>query len=155
MTDTTLPSGTAEAFSRSTQPETEAAGSGEGLFAVRDQIPDWSADCVEHIARLCKLEANWDSYGASPVDPRSITIAKQLVRVLSQVSGIDRPRIAASPAGVVALSWEWEDHSRELDLEILWDGTLRYSYLDERDSNQDCEGETRFPNRIAHLLTKW
>ena len=125
------------------------------MLARRDQIADWSADCLDHIDRLRELKQNWDSYGANSVDLRSIEVAKQLVRKLAQVTGIDCPRISASPAGYVALSWEWQKHSRELDLEILPDGTLRYSFLDEDHPTNDTEGETVDPNLIAHLLTMW
>ena len=157
MTDKTSAFGTATAFSQSTGWETQASGTGEGLYGVfarRDQVADWSANCLHRIDRLHELKQNWDSYGANSVDPNSIEIAKRLVRMFAQVTGIDCPPVAASPAGYVALSWEWREHSRELDLEILPDGSLRYSYLDERQPSQDCEGETADPNLIAHLLTR-
>ncbi len=63
--------------------------------------------------------------------------------------------MSASPAGYVALSWEWENHSRELDMEILPDGVMRYSYLDEPQPARDREGETSDPTLIAYLLTQW
>jgi hypothetical protein len=95
-----------------------------------------------------------NSYGANPVDLDSIASAKRLVPWLAGITGIDCPRVAASPAGHVAFSWEWEHHTRELDLEILPDGTLRYSFLDERKPADDVEDETSDPREIAHLLTK-
>ncbi|REJ95230.1 MAG: hypothetical protein DWQ34_06795 [Planctomycetota bacterium] len=158
MKDTTSASETANAFSQSTGLDTRAGETGDGLYVVfarRDQPADWSEGSLDGIERLGKLNHNWDSYGANPVVAESIEVAKLLVRMFAQVTGIDCPRIAASPAGNVALSWEWREHSRELDLEILPDGSLRYSYLDERQPSQDCEGETTDPNLIAHLLTKW
>ena len=158
MMDSTIASGTANAFSQSIGMQAQANATGEGLHMVlaqKDFPADWLQDCVDRIDRLCELKQNWDSYGANSVDPDSIEIAKQLVPMFAQVTGIDCPRVAASPAGYVALSWEWREHSRELDLEIMPDGRLRYSYLDERQPSQDCEGETVDPNRIAHLLTKW
>ncbi len=157
MTDTTFASGTADVFAESKEVETQADRTGEGLygvFACRDQIADWTEDCLQRIERLHKLKQNWDSYGANPVDPRSIEAARQLVRKFAFVQGIDCPRVAASPAGHVALSWEWQEYSRELDLEILPDCTLRYSYIDEKQPSQDSDGETSDPNLIAHLLTK-
>jgi len=157
MTDTTLAIGTANAFSQYIGLETQAGETGEGLYVVfarRDQVADWSADCLTRIDRLRELKQNWNSYGANPVGPKSIAFAKQLVCTFAKVTGIDLPRVAASPDGHVALSWEWQEYSRELDLEILPDGTLRYSYLDERQPSRDREGETRDPNRIADLLTR-
>lgn len=112
------------------------------------------ADCLDRIDRLRDLKPNWDSYGANPVDLKSIAVAKKLVGMFVEVAGIECPRVAAWSAGNVALSWEWCDYSRELDLEILPDGTLRYSYLDEHQPNRDCEGETSDPNLIVQLLQK-
>ncbi len=156
MSDETSAFGTAIAFSQSTGLETRANATAEGLvvFAPRDPA-DWSADCLDRIDRLRELNQNWDSYGANHVDLRSINVAKELVGMFAKVTGIDCPRVAASPAGYVALSWEWREHSRELDLEILSDGTFRYSYIDEHQPNQDCEGETNDPNPIVYLLTQW
>lgn len=156
MSDETSASGTAIAFSQSTGLETRADGTAEGLVVIARRDPaDWSADCLNRMKRLCELKQNWDSYGANPVDPGSIEVAKQLVRMFAQMTGIDCPRVAASPAGNVALSWEWEDQSRELDLEVQRDGILRYSFLDERQPSQDTEGETNDPNLIVQLLTQW
>lgn len=111
-------------------------------------------DCLSSIDRLSDLEHNWDSYGANPVDLNSIAVAKELVRSLDSV-GIDCPRVVATPAGCVVLLWQWQQHSRELDLEILPDGTLRYSYLDELQPSWDSEGEKVDPNLIVELLTQW
>ena len=158
MTDTTFASGTANAFSQSTGLDARADDTGEGLYVVfarRDQPADWSTDCLSRIMRLRQLPRNWDSYGANPIDPASISFATQLVQVLAQVAGVGCPHIAASPAGNVALTWEWHEHSRELNLEVLPSGSLRYSYLNERQPTEDCEGVTDNPTLIAHLLTKW
>ena len=156
MSDETSASGTAIAVSQSTGLETRANGTAEALVVVALRDPaDWSAVCLDRIDRLRELKQNWDSYGANPVDSGSIEVAKHLVSMFAEVTGIDCPRVAASPVGYVSLSWEWRDHSRELDLEILPDGKLRYSYLDEHQPSQDREGETYDLNQIAHLLTKW
>lgn len=157
MTDKTIAPETADAFSQSEKVDAQADATGDGLFvvALREQIADWSADCLSLIDRLRELKQNWDSYGANPVDLNSIAVAKELVRSFDRITGIDCPRVAASPAGHVALSWEWQEHSRELDLEILPDGALRYSYLDEPQPNRDCEGETNNPSLIVQLLTQW
>lgn len=158
MRDAVIAMGTANAFAQSTGLKAHADGTGEGLyglFARRDQTADWCTDCLTIIDQLRELPPNWDSYGANPVQPESIKTAKQLLHVLAKVTGIECPRVGASPAGHVALSWEWQNHSRELDLEILPDGALRYSYVDETRPSHDREGETSDPTRIAQLLTQW
>ena len=156
MSDETSASGTAIAFSQFTELETRADGTAEGLVVLaRRDSADWSTDCLDRIDRLRELKQNWDSYGAHPIDRNSIEVAKQLIRYYAQLTNIDCPRVAASPSGYVALSWEWQESSRELDLEILPDVTFRYSYINENHPTQDSEGETSDPGFIAHLLTKW
>lgn len=155
MSDTALANGTANAFALSTELTAQAGSTGEGLLALREQSANWCGDSLDCVDQLLALKPNWDSYGANPVQPGSILVAKQLICQIAQVAGIDRPRVGASPAGHVALSWEWGNHSRELDLEIVSDGTLRYAYLDETTPDRDREGETYDPNLIAHLLTRW
>ncbi len=157
MTEMGFLSGEAIAFEPLVDLKASADGTGDGLFvlAQRSSPAAWHQDCIKRIERLRELKHNWDSYGANPVDRGSIEFAKQLVREFAQVTGIDCPRVAASPAGHVALSWEWQGGSRELDLEILPDGMLRYSYLDEKQPNADAEGDTADLNRIVQLLTQW
>lgn len=158
MNDSVFAVGTANAFAQPTERTAQAASTGEGLcvvFAPGNLTADWYNNCLDSVDQLRELKANWDSYGANPVDPDSIQVAKQRLRQFAEVTGIGCPRVGASPAGRVALSWEWKNHSRELDLEIVPDGTLRYSYLDETQPSQDREGETFDPTLIAHLLTQW
>lgn len=145
---------TANGLSRAPKLMDRADDTGEGLFAIRDRPADWTADCVARTSQLRTLPNNWNSYGANAVDVRSIECAIQLVRVLSQVTGIECPRIAASPAGYATLSWEWHSHARELDVEVLPDGRLRYGFVDE-DDGTDIERATSDVNEVAHILTKW
>lgn len=146
-----------DAFSEARRLPAVAGGSSEGLYAVlaRRSRADWCETCLREIDRLRDVVNNWNSYGALPVDRDSIEVARRLVAMLCEVAGIDHPRVAASPAGNVALSWEWQQHTRELDLEIVADGTLRFSYIDEAHPSQDLQGETIDPTYIAQLLTKW
>lgn len=151
MNTATLTRGTSNAFLSDIGLSTTAGETGEGLSKI---LADWYQDSIDRINHLRKLKPNWDSYGAYPVNQNSIIFAEKLVYWFAQETEVECPRIAASPAGYVALSWEWQEHSRELDLEILSDGGLRYSYLDESQPSQDCDGEADDLTLIAHLLTQ-
>ncbi|QDU47607.1 hypothetical protein Mal52_61420 [Symmachiella dynata] len=156
MTHTSFAAESSTAISQSEALDATAGGTEEGLvFARRDFVADWLQDRLIALDQLRKLEENWDSYGARSVDLTSIAIAAAIIKLLAEVIGICRPNIAASPAGNVGLSWEWEDCSRELDVEILPDISFRYSYLDEENPDLDREGTTRDLNIIANLLTAW
>jgi len=154
----TFPSDGAIAFSPPGGLITSAANTGEGLYPIstqRDHTTNWLQDCIDRIGRLHQLKPNWDSYGAEPVDPRSIEFAKQFLQDLVFLSTVECPRVAASPEGNVALSWESADYLCELDLEVLPDGHIQYSYIDERPPVFEIEGETAAPDPIVNLLAQW
>ena len=116
--------------------------------------PDWLETCLANIDRLAGLEDNWNSYGARKVDPRSVELGKRFVLHLANMNGrIDCPRVTASPDGNPAFSWEWHDHSRELNVEITPGGTIRYSFVDEVNPSRDAEGQTDDPDLIASIRT--
>ncbi|MEQ8852908.1 hypothetical protein [Gimesia sp.] len=128
---------------------------GEGLLAERNEPVQWLQQCIINIWKLRDLPANWDSYGAKPVNPDSIQFAMEVMNALSSITGVSCPRIAASPAGNVALSWDLEDYTRELDVELDPNRVIRYAYIDEENSTKDCEGVAKNLDVIAQFLTQW
>jgi len=124
------------------------------LLAHR-QPADWLAERLEAIESLRDLDDDWDSYGARRIDERSIRAAQELVRRLATIVGVNRPAVAASPDGFVGLSWEWDDFSKNLDLEVLPQGHLCFGYLDGNDSAKSFEQTTSDLMLIAQLLTQW
>jgi len=140
------------ALSKSVAFSSEAQWTGEGLY--QDRFADWYELCCYRIDLLRQLKSNWDSYGANPVDWDSIDFAKKLVGMLAKGDDIECPRVAASPEGLVALSWEWKSFSRELDVEVQPDGKLRFSYLNECDPSHDSEGVEFNPGFITRILTE-
>lgn len=146
---------TADTFSDPLELPAGADATSEGFHALRDlpcQPAPWLADCLDHLAKLHTLEPNWDSYGAKAVDPISIRRAEIVVRQIAQLGTIPRPSVGASPAGNVALHWEWHLHTRELDLEISAAEPFRFAYLDERRPDRDVEGEVHGIQQIVSLL---
>jgi len=141
------------AFSHSNLLETSAMDTGEGLPVWWQKSADWFRECENNIYKLQELEPNWNSYGAKPVSFKSIQLTGEIIYELSKMSGISCPRIGASPTGNVVLSWEWNDFTRELEIEIDPAIGIRYSYFDERSPEKDCEGETIDPMDIKLILT--
>jgi hypothetical protein len=123
------------------------------VFARGQARPDHNrrrVECVRRIAALRDLPENWDSYGARPVDYRSIELAQVTVLALLRKSYLHVPVITATPSGTVGLCWE--RHGRSLDVEAHAEGHLSYVYLDESDESQDEDGTTRDIWRIGSLL---
>jgi len=107
-------------------------------------------ECVRKIAALRDLPPNWDSYGAKPVDCRSIEVAQVVVLALSRKAYFHVPVVTATPSGTVGLCWDRD--SRSLDVEAHADGRLSYVYLDETDESQDEDGATWDIRQIGALL---
>lgn len=115
--------------------------------------PNWCDTCCDAINKLSELEENWDSYGAKPVDRDSIQAAILFTQIISQIDGIQCPRVAASPGGCVALTWEWDDFNQELDIHFDVNDSFRYSYINERQPKRDCEGDINNLIKLAVILT--
>lgn len=139
----------------------QSTGSSERLpssdriyFATRKE-EQWLDERLDAIDGLRQLQDNWDSYGARKVDARSIDSARAFVRWLSTIVGVNRPQVAASPDGLVGLSWEWDDFNKNLDVVVLRPGFLQFCYVDERDDSNSMEGTTGDWLLIAGILTQW
>lgn len=143
------------AFTQTESVPTTATSTGEAwaprpaTLAIRKEAPAWLTERVDQLRRLLELQENWDSYGAKPIDPRSVEFAILLLRSLALVEGVEAPTVTASPDGNAALCWDNGD--RSLDVEILPDGIIDYSYLNDKNK----EGTTLDANDLAILLTQW
>jgi len=120
---------------------------------ARRAVPDWLVERVQKIDRLGQLEANWDSYGARKVQPLSIQYAKSALCNLGVIVGVRSPTISATPDGFVSLGWG--NGEATMDLDILPDGRMAFSYLNEADSSKDIESTTSDLGRVIALLTQW
>ena len=75
--------------------------------------PRWLSPTIDRLSELLTLPANWDSYGARPIDPK---IALAAIRLLGRVMWNDScpPSVVPTNRGGVQLEW----HARGVDLEI-------------------------------------
>lgn len=125
------------------------------LMAVRPKPEPWVRDVCRSLESLRELGENWDSYGASAADLASIEMAKDFAKVIGRYVSVRRPNVTLSPAGNAAFSWEMSDGKRNLDVEVLRTGRLRYSFIDDDDESADRESATLEPSEIASILTQW
>ena len=72
---------------------------------------------------LADLRHNWDGEGGEPIQGRIITIASELLLPLSRLQP-PIPRIAPVLGG--GIQFEWEIGGRELEIEILPNGSVEY-----------------------------
>jgi len=78
----------------------------------------------ERFAEISKLEANWDSYGASPIDRRAIESARRVIAALSH-----SPQIVPTTSGGIQL--EWHRDGIDFDLVIPPEGATGFIGIDE------------------------
>ena len=125
------------------------------LMAFRSNPEPWVRDVLRSLESLRELGKNWDSYGALPAVPESIEWAKALIDGLGRIVGVERPDVSLSPVGNAAFSWETSDGKRNLDVEVLKTGKIRFAFIDDDDESADREAATFEPAEIASILTQW
>jgi len=64
----------------------------------------WLLECHRQLEELLRLERDWDSYGAEPPNDLAVSLAKKVVRVLSQ-QGLSPPCINPSAEEGVCISF--------------------------------------------------
>ena len=76
-------------------------------------LPEWVIATVEKLCDLLWLKANWDSYGAAPVDRFTVELALDILFATMQ-STSPSPSVVPTSCGGVQLEW----HTGGIDLEI-------------------------------------
>ncbi len=84
----------------------------------------------ERLAELAKLGPDWDSYGALPLAPRAIAIAKQTAEQAVERFGEPGVPYTVMPIADGGVSLEWRGATTDLELDISPDGALSYLLID-------------------------
>lgn len=99
------------------------------------QASPWLTDMLRDVLSLGQLQTNWDSYGSPPLQPLVIEGAITFLKML-EIDQPPRPQICPVPGG--GMQFEWHLPGRELEIEILPDGSMQYLAVAE--DNQEMEG---------------
>jgi hypothetical protein len=89
------------------------------------KIPDWVQPTVEAFERIMRLPANWDSYGAQPVQS---ALAGKAVEILSLVMEEDSPPPSIVPLSDGGLQMEWHLRGQDVEIVIATDEPPTYYY---------------------------
>ena len=88
-------------------------------------LPDELASRLDHLG---KLERNWDSYGAEPVSPKAISVAKRVlcrsIAALQQRGAKNVHPFAIAPVSDGGVQIEWRGPAGSVEVEIGPSGTL-------------------------------
>ena len=103
-------------------------------------LPKELSDRLDHLA---DLPQNWDSYGASPINPKVIQRVRAILREILALGGEDIPLPFVAPAGDGGLELEWTSLSgEELMLELSpEDRPVAFLLVERTDSGEKKETE--------------
>ena len=122
----------------------------EQLASLMDVSPRLLAP-LKTITELAQLQENWDGYGSPPLHPSAIAGA---INVLT-ISDIEQPPMPyVGPVTGGGVQIEWYTPTRELELEILPDGSLQYVAVDEAGQTTDGELPASADEQVLELV-RW
>ena len=117
--------------------EAPEAADVEGVDPDASAAPDWWEPLGQRLEELLDLDANWNSYGAPPIDPEAILFAVDLL--LDTMPG-NVPTPATVPTSRGGVQLEWHSHGLELEVAIL--PTTQFSvYFEDLKSGEVRESE--------------
>ena len=85
--------------------------------------PSWLQSALKTVTRLAQLPANWDGHGSPALRPMAVARACQLLSFL-EWDNLHVPQIGPVPGGGIQI--EWHVAERELEIEILPDGSVEF-----------------------------
>jgi hypothetical protein len=99
-----------------------------------DYSPQWQKDALIALFHVAQLPKDWDSYESSSPHPQVIENAERLIRTI-KFDDLPVPQITPVSGGGIQI--EWGIFSRELELEILPDGSVDYLEVDNQKPLQE------------------
>lgn len=115
--------------------------------------PTWRSSLISKVSAYRSLPHNWNSYG-SPA-PTSIAVAKALHFIGSALNDSHIPP-RVTPVSGGGIQFEWSRGGREIEIEILPDGTteLLVADNDEEDSQIETTLQASSPE-VMNVLLSW
>ena len=92
--------------------------------------PLWLGRVKRRIRDMAELPANWDSYGAVPVDRRIPPIAEDLVEWFA-VAGMPPPDVFATSDGGIQIEWHIRRVNIEIEISPIEGTTIYFQDLNE------------------------
>jgi hypothetical protein len=133
---------------RVVRPSTTENGQGVEVFEVLQQ-PTWQSALAEKISGFRTLPQNWNSYGSQPPTEVAIRHAIYLLSILDH----DCPRPRVLPVSGGGIQFEWDCNDRELELEILHDGSIEVLVADTESVGEEETFDSLDRMNVEKLLS--
>jgi hypothetical protein len=120
--------------------------------------PAWLTDADKAISRLENLRVGWDGEGGPAPQPRAIHSAWEILSQIEPYHELPPAHIGPTLGGGIGI--EWHTETRDIDLEILPDGSVEYlktvKTSDGPDVNQMEDGQIPPSSlRDVRRLVRW
>ncbi|MFQ5538907.1 MAG: hypothetical protein ACE5FB_00775 [Candidatus Binatia bacterium] len=111
-------------------------------------LSNWQTQALRALFQIATLPHNWDSYGSPPLSPTSLATSIDLLSEID-LDDLPIPHVAPVPGGGV--QFEWSVGQRELEFEILRDGSVEFLKVDSKQPVE--EGQLRYVDQMFSLLS--
>ena len=101
-------------------------------FAIAEPAPAWAALTASRLHEMLRLPANWDSYGARPIE---LDYARSLWDLLTAILPADAPVPAIAPTVRGGVQAEWNVGGVDLEIEVV--APRQFSVLLEDSRNSE------------------
>jgi len=120
--------------------------------------PAWLVDARRSISRIAELRQGWDGETSPAPQRQAIDSANRLLEQIERYWELPVPCVGPAIGGGVGIEWRFE--TRNLDLEVLPDGSVEYLKADQGpagfDVNNMEDGPVSLDNpKEAHALIRW
>lgn len=115
------------------------AGQPIRLESNEAQLPSPVVESLSRLSDLAEFEANWNSYGALPLQTSVVEPAIRLI--LATFPQCMQPEISLTTTGGISLFWCRD--AKEFEVEVRPDGSFDYAFEDQ------ATGEEKTPDQPA------
>ena len=113
----------------------------------------WGAEAVKEVLRVATLRADWDGYGSPPPTEKAVSASTGLLLGIPRLGFEDLPVPRVFPVAGGGIQLEWRAGRRELEIEILADGSLEFLKVENGEPLE--EGEIEPVARHMRSLFAW
>lgn len=101
---------------------------------ITSEMSLWLQDSQKELQNLKTLPENWDSYGSPQITNQA---SKKVADLLHNLAcfGLNKPNLFPVSGG--GLQLEWQNGERELEIEVLPDGTIEFLIVNENEEMKE------------------
>lgn len=110
--------------------------------------PSWHRDAVQSVTKLGSLKTNWDGYRSPPIEQAAL---RKAITLLDAIRSYDMPAPEICPVTGGGIGIAWQIQTRELEIEILPDGSAEFLMVEREKMEQKTTEGSLPPNPISTM----